>query len=256
MSPKLGLNYRVLSTANSVTNVYANVSRSFKAPTFDQLFDQRTIPVPFPPFEVSLSSAELNPQYGTSFEGGAYHRFETDRLSGELSLALYQIDMRDEIDFDLQILSYRNLGKSRHRGVEADATIYTGPVTLRGSYAYQETTLRFGEFDGNFVKAIPRDIISAGVDIPVGPVVGSASLKSSRRIFLDDANTQRLPSYTTVDARLGYDFGRATISLEVYNLLDATFSTTGFPDPGGSDAVFVFPFTDRHFRLGANVRLP
>ncbi len=254
-SPKLGINFRLFSTSKSVTNLYANVARSFKAPTFDQLFDQRTIPVPFPPFEVGLSSVELDPQYGTSVEAGAYHRFGSDRLSGEFSLALYQIDMRDEIDFDLQLLSYRNLGKSRHRGVEADATLYAGAATLRGAYAYQETTLRFGQFDGNFVKAIPRDIVSAGLDLPIGPVIGSATLKSARRIFLDDANTQRLPSYTTVDVRVGYDLGRATISGEIFNVLNASFSTTGFPDPGGSDAVFVYPFTGRHVRLGAVVRL-
>ena len=255
-SPKIGVNYRIVSRTRAVTNVYANVSRSFKAPTFDQLYDQRAIPVPFPPFQVSLSSSDLKPQYGTSVETGAYHRFDSRRLSGEISVAVYHIDMRDEIDFDLQVLSYRNLGKSRHRGVESAIRLFIDPLVVHGSYAYQATTIRYGDFDGNFVKAIPRDIISAAIGIPVGPVEMSATLKSARRMFLDDANTVPLSDYTTVDARVNYDFGRAGITAEVFNVLDASFSTTGFPDPAGSEAVFVYPFTGRHMRLGAAVTFP
>lgn len=256
LSPKIGVNYRLVSTASTVTNLYANVSQSFKAPTFDQLYEQRTIPVPFPPFAIQLSSSQLDPQYGTSVEAGLYHRFQYGDVSGEASVALYQIDMRDEIDFDLQLLTYRNLGKSRHRGIETEAALYLGSTTVRGSYAYQATTLRFEPFDGNFVKAIPRDVVSAGVDLPFGSFGASATLKAARRIFLDDANTLRLPSYTSVDARLSYDLGRATVAAEVFNLFDSKFSTTGFPDPAGSEAIFVYPYSGRHFRLGAFVRFP
>ncbi len=256
VSPKIGVNYRLVSTTSTVTNLYANFSQSFKAPTFDQLYDQRTIPVPFPPFAVRLSSSQLDPQYGTSVEAGAYHRFQYGDVSGEMSVALYQIDMRDEIDFDLQLLTYRNLGKSRHRGIETEAALYLGSATVRGSYAYQATTLRFEPFQGNFVKAIPRDVVSAGIDLPLGPIGVSATLKSARRIFLDDANTIRLPSYSSVDARLSYDLGQATLMADVFNVFDAEFSTTGFPDPAGSDAVFVYPYSGRHFRLGAFVRFP
>lgn len=68
-SPKLGLNVRWLRTPRQEGRLYASIGRSFKAPTPDQLFDQRSIPVPFPPFRVSFSNPELKPQYGRSVKG-------------------------------------------------------------------------------------------------------------------------------------------------------------------------------------------
>ena len=40
-SPKVGLNFGYLDTDRQVGNIYLSASRSFKAPTLDQLFDQR-----------------------------------------------------------------------------------------------------------------------------------------------------------------------------------------------------------------------
>ncbi|NNE45867.1 MAG: TonB-dependent receptor, partial [Rhodothermales bacterium] len=97
-SPKVGANYRFVSHRNAVGNLYANVSRSFKAPTFDQLYDQRAIPVPFPPFQIALSSDVLEPQTGTSMEVGLYQRIQpiSSDIAAEISLALYEINMKDE----------------------------------------------------------------------------------------------------------------------------------------------------------------
>ncbi len=258
VSPRLGVNVRVISTPNLVTNIYGNLGRSFKAPTFDQLFDLRAIPVPFPPFQISISSQDLKPQYGTSVEVGLYHivDFSDSAVSAELSAAVYNIEMIDEIDFDLQSLTYRNLGKSRHRGVESELKVYAGSVALRGGYTYQETQLRFGEHDGNFVKAVPRDIITAGATVQHRGLSLSASLHSARRMFIDDANLTRLPNYSTVNARAMYDFGRFSLTADLFNLFDEAFASTGFPDPAGSDAVFVYPSADRHARLGVMVELP
>ena len=47
-------------------NVYATVSRSFKAPTLDQLYDLRNVPVPFPPFKIHTSNPDLRPQHGVN----------------------------------------------------------------------------------------------------------------------------------------------------------------------------------------------
>ncbi len=257
-SPRLGFNLRVLSTQNLVTSIYGTAGRSFKAPTFDQLFDQRAIPVPFPPFQITLSSQDLEPQYGRSVEVGMYHIVDLSPapLTAELSAAVYNINMTDEIDFDLQSLTYRNLGKSRHRGLETELKVYAGNISLRAGYTYQETTLRFGEHDGNFVKAVPRDIITAGATARTGDLIVSASLHAAKRMFIDDANTTRLPNYSTVNARATYDFGRFSMTGDLFNVFDETFASTGFPDPAGSDAVFVYPSADRHVRLGVTVRLP
>lgn len=258
LSPKVGANYRFLSRTGAVGNLYVNASRSFKAPTLDQLYDQRAVPVPFPPFRVSLSSSSLEPQTGTSFEVGLYQQIEPSGsdLAAEISLALYQIDMKDEIDFDLQQLSYRNIGESRHRGLESRLSIYYGSLaSTHVGYTYQGTTLEYGDYSGNFVKAIPRDVVTASFSVEPAPLQATLTVQSSQRIYLDDANTIRLPGHTSVSLRVGYDFGRFTVTGDVLNVLDGRFSTTGFPDPAGSGQVFLYPTADRQVRVTVDMKL-
>ncbi len=258
LSPKAGLNVRYAQSARHVGNWYASVSRSFKAPVLDQLYDQRSFPVPFPPFSVTISNADLKPQRGTSVETGVYHRAELapGTLAAELSLSIYQMDMTDEIDFSFEAFRNVNIGKSRHRGVEAGLKAYVQDrATVFVNYTLQAVTLRFGENQGNYVKAIPRDFVSAGFSAAHRTgLSGSATLHAARRIFLDDANTIRLPDYTTVEARLAYERRPFTLALEAFNLLDATYSTTGFPDPAGTPGVvYFFPAAGRTLRLGLSV---
>ena len=261
VSPKLGVNVRYLRTERHRGNAYANVSRSFKAPTLDQLYNQRTYQLG-PDQQISFFSPRLDPQRGTSYEVGLYHRAQLwpeAGVGGSLSLALYQIDMRDELDFSLQELRYVNIGKSRHRGVEAGLKLYApGPTTLRANYTRQDVTLERGEFEGNAVKAIPRDVLTAGVSAAperLGGLSGSVLVNVVSGTYLDDANTIRLPGHTTVGARLAYEYGLATASLEAENLLDATYSTTGFPDPLGAEQVYYYPAAGRTLRLGLTVEL-
>jgi outer membrane receptor protein involved in Fe transport len=244
-----------------VGNLYANVSKSFKTPTLDQLYDQRAIPIPFPPFQISLSSSELKPQRGSGFEVGMYHRTELvpGQLTGELTVAVYQMDMRNELDFSLETLTYTNLGKSRHRGLETGLKLY-GPkgVSAFLNYTYQGVTLEFGDNQGNYVKAIPRDVITTGVSaVHRSGLGGSLRLKAADRIFLDDANTIPLDGYTTVDARVSYQIRDYTVALNVFNLFDKAYSSTGFPldDFTGGQELFLYPAAGRQLQLGLTVDL-
>ncbi len=157
-SPRVGANLRWLATTRQVGHVYLNAGRHFKAPTLDQLFDQRSIGVPFPPFAVSLSNAGLRPQRGTSVEA-LTHRARLGDATAEATLAVYRIDMEDEIDFSLHDFAYGNIGESVHRGV--GPTVGLGGARVFGTYAYQEATVEGGDVAGNSLKAIPRDEWSA-----------------------------------------------------------------------------------------------
>jgi len=256
-SPKIGLNLRYMQTARQVGNWYAAVARSFKAPTLDQLYDQRAFP--FGENSITISNPDLKPQNGTSFETGVYHRatLVPGQLATELSLSVYQIDMTDEIDFSFETFSNVNIGESRHRGIESGLKMYVGSsVTAFVNYTLQEVTFQFGENEGNYVKAIPRDFISSGVRAAHrSGFGGSVTLNSARRIFLDDANTIRLPDYTTVALRLSYEQRPFTLFGEAFNLFDATYSTTGFPDPAGEGVVFLYPAAGRVLQVGLNVVL-
>ena len=163
--------------------------------------------------------------------------------------------MKDELDFTFEELAYVNIGESLHRGVESGLKLYfPGNLTAFFNYNYQSAKLKAGTFDGNFIKALPRDLIAAGLSYSHDSGVGGGLfLKSARRTFLDDPNTIILPDYTTVDARLSYQHQRFTVAAEVFNLTNTDYSTTGFPDPAGSEVVLFYPAAERSFRLGVDV---
>jgi vitamin B12 transporter len=253
-SPKLGVSFRYLGSQRHAGHLYANVARSFKAPTPDQLFDQRTVPVPFPPYAITFANAGLRPQYGTNTELGGYHRavLAPGALTADLTVAVYQLDLRDELDFDLQSFRYANIGRSRHRGLETGLKL-EGPHTvgLFANYTLQAATARAGENTGKYLKAIPRHFVTAGVT--VGPSSGPAAsvvVSGARRIYIDDANTQELPGWTRWDARLSYSLRGVRLSADVFNLLDAKFSTTGFPDPANPSMVYYYPAAGRTLQIG------
>jgi outer membrane receptor protein involved in Fe transport len=253
-SPSAGLNLRYLSTNTHQGHLFANVTRAFKAPTPDQLYDQRRVPIPIPPFAASFSNADLKPQKGTSIEAGIYHDAALfgGGLPGGLSLSVYQFDLKDEIDFDVSTLGYQNIGKSRHRGVETGLTIgLPGTLGAFANYTLQAVTTRTGENNGNYLKAIPLHYLVAGVSAGRGTAFSATvSVNSARRMYLDDANTQRLPDWTRWDARASYALGGLQIFADVFNIADAEYSTTGFPDPGGSDVVYYYPAAGRMLNLG------
>ena len=257
VSPKAGVNYRYAASSQHVGNVYANASRSFKAPTLDQLYDLRAFPVPFPPYSIRIASATLTPQEGTSYEVGFYHRILTPSgWSALLSTSAYSIDMTNEIDFSFETFSNVNIGKSSHKGIETGIKLAKeGLGSAFLNYTLQDVTLEKGENKGNAVKAIPKHSFSGGIVAERGPLSASVVLKGLRKMYIDDANAQTLPNYATVDARLAYTRNAYTLSLDVFNALDKKYNSTAYPDPGGSEVLFILPASLRSISVGIEVAL-
>jgi outer membrane receptor protein involved in Fe transport len=256
-SPRFGMNLRYAGGSTHTGHLYANVGRSFKAPTQDQLFDQRSVPVPFPPFSITFANRELNPQFGTSYEAGAWHSAViAAEMSADLSLSLYQIDLRDELDFDLQTYQYQNIGRSRHRGVETGLTLF-GPGALRlfGNYTLQSVKSRSGDNAGKYLKAIPRHFVTAGVGLgDADAATLGATFTSASGMYLDDGNESELESWSRWDVRASYSIVGVRIFVDVLNVLDSKYSSSGFPDPAGSDLVYYYPAAGRSLRLGVSLR--
>jgi vitamin B12 transporter len=251
-SPKVGLNVRYAQSAHGSGNVYVSASGTFKAPTLDQLFDQRAIPVSFPPFAITTSNALLQPQRGGNVEAGIYRIAQLgESVRGSASLDAYQMDMRDELDFDVQALRYVNIGRSRHRGIESGVTISVPRTSVFANYTLQAATSRSGSDAGKYLKAIPRHTLSVGVTaMPGAGLATGFSVTNSRGAYLDDANTIEMPQWTRVDARLEGTRAGVTVFAEARNLFDAKYSTTGFQDPAGSGQAYFYPAAGRVISLG------
>lgn len=122
------------------------------------------------------------------------------------------------------------------------------------NYTLQSVTLGHGEYEGKRVKAIPEHFWSGGLSFGTqAGFTASLALTAARGIWLDDANTVALPGYTRVDAKAAYPVGRLRLSLAVFNLLDREYSTTGFPDPSGTGAVYVYPAARRALEIGVGI---
>jgi outer membrane receptor protein involved in Fe transport len=250
-SPKLGLNFGYLESARQTGHAYMSFSRSFKAPTLDQLFDQRPIPIPTPPFSVTVSNPDLRPQHGSAVEAGVIHRAAIGASIVEMTAALYRQQMRDELDFDLAKFRYVNVSRSEHKGIELGARVDAPAGTSAfASLTRQSVLATNGANAGHQLKAIPRQTFSAGVTGGPPRLQGSVSISDMRGAFLDDANQRRLPSYTRVDARLSTTAGALRFNLDLINALDRKLVSTGFPDPSGTDVVYYLPTAGRVLQLG------
>ena len=248
LSPKAGLNIRYGESGN----LYLAASRSFKAPTLDQLYDQRNIPVPFPPYQIRTSNPLLEPQHGTNLEVGAYQRFGSDRFQGTFSLSGYQTSMTDEIDFDIESFRYVNIGRSRHRGVEAGLQVGAGDAAIFLNYTLQQAIGRSGENAGRRLKAIPRHTIVGGGSLGLfGHLLTlSAVATHLRDIYLDDANQIALPDYVTVDFQAAARTLGAELFLDLRNALGERYDATGYPDPSGSGDLYLYPAAGRTLQVG------
>jgi len=257
-SPKFGLNVRYISSARHVGNWYANVAQSFKTATMEQLFGQRLIPVANPPSGITISNPNLKPQRGISFETGIYHRavLIPEKLNGDLTISLYQMDMEDELDFSFETFQYENIASSRHRGIELGLHLERPNIaSLRLNYTLQNVTFRQGEHEGKFIRTIPQDYVSAAISLPIlDQLQAMATIRSTRRIWLDNANTERLDNFSSIDFRIAYSLQWITLELETLNLMNNLFSTTGFSDPGGSDTYLLYPAAGRSLLVGVRIK--
>ena len=257
VSPRAAVNFALPSSQQTATNAFVAVGRAFKAPTLDQLFDDRRIPIPVPPFSATVSNPDLVPQRGTAIEGGLY---QTWKLAAgahvDWTAALYQQKMRDELDFDVNTFRYINIGRSLHRGAELGAVLEVPHRWFAfGNFTQQQVLAENGPNDGKQLKAIPRRIASAGVNATIlRGLTASAVATSLSGAFVDDQNLIPLAGYTRLDARVGVPFGPTRLTLDLLNAFNRHYDATAFPDPAGSSAVYRYPAAGRLFVVGLESR--
>ena len=257
VSPRIALNLALPASARTSTNVFLAAGRAFKAPTLDQLFDDRRIPIPVPPFSATVSNPDLVPQRGTSVEGGLYQsRIPAQGSRIDWSAALYEEKMRDELDFDINTFRYVNIGRSRHRGAELGVSAEAGGRWfVFGNYTRQQVLAINGQFAGKQLKAIPRSVASAGFKATVWRGLTAGVIASSLGgAFVDDENLAALKAYTRFDSRLGIPFGPARVTIDLLNAFDRRYDVTAFPDPAGSGSIYRYPAAGRVLVVGLESR--
>jgi outer membrane receptor protein involved in Fe transport len=263
LSPALGLNYDLPSAGN----VYVSAAGSFKAPTLEQLHDQRPYPFdpdgdgPAPVMMIRLSSPELKPQRGVHLEAGIRSN-RRNWIGGELGT--YYARSRDEIGFDLAHFRYDNIDESTHYGVEAQVRL-AALEALPAEVSYTYTRARFdrGDYKGKQINGVPEHQIRM-IFTYHHRYGGSLSLEAAhvRGQWLDEQNRYRIPSYSTLDGNVTQRLKRVWLFASVQNLLDETYAPAAYlttifgPQGQPQDLPLYFPASGRSLRAGLRVEVP
>jgi iron complex outermembrane receptor protein len=232
-SPSAALNY----SWDGLSNAYVQYSRSFKTPTLNQLYDVRPFdtdgPGGAPP--ITISNGSLDPQFADQFEIGMRGRTGGDAHGYDV--ALYTMDVEDEIGFDLATFSYDNLVESRHRGLEMEVFSEILPrVRASVGYTFTEAEFRkpYGAFDesivSNQINNVPEHLVTAALAYRGPNVHLGISSRSVQDQYADETNTVRVPNYTVVDGRASFHIGGQEFYANVHNLLDEEYESAGFMD--------------------------
>lgn len=257
VSPRVGLHYQYLEPQFFEGNFFINWSKAFKTPSLDQLYDTRIINFFYQEF--NYSNPSLVPQESTNLDLGLYQKFgfPASAISGEISLAYYNLDIKNEIDFDMATFKYGNISKSLHSGIEGSFGLYlANRIRLNSTFNIMDVTFGEGDNKGNQLKNIPRTSYTNRFTIKVNSIINVVvAHRFFGEAFLDDANTASIPAYNAIDSKLQLSLNRLSLSFDIFNIMDSLYNSGGYMlfDPLLQENVkFLYPSQGRYIeaRIG------
>ncbi|MGD1088824.1 MAG: TonB-dependent receptor [Verrucomicrobiota bacterium] len=272
LNPKIGLIYELTDQ----DQLYANFSRSWQPPSFDNMVNFDTGP------DTSQTLTPLQPQRAWTAEVGA--RGEDGRFDWELTL--YHSRVRDELldlydpQTDAEIGGV-NIAKSYNQGIEAgleirfldsifvkeDKTHFGDRLTLRQNYTLSD--LHFDHdptYGNNRIAGVPVNVYEAQLmyETPGGFYAGPNVNWVITPYPVDNANTLYAPAYALLGFKTGMQLGKGfSIFFEARNLLDERYASSVDPisdnyanggTPTQSAQVF-HPGDPRSFYFGVSWKL-
>lgn len=176
----------------------------------------------------------IEPSRGEQVEAGL--KYQPTGTQDRYSLSLFHVTQENLATKRASEDFFRATGEIASRGVELEAhTQLTDNLRLQAGYSYTDVTLEKTNDanEGNTDNWVPRHQASlwgqyafeqgglAGLDAGLG-------VRYNADIYADEANTEKVPDYTVVDATLGYDLSKAGLEgvaarLNVSNLLDEEY---------------------------------
>lgn len=276
LNPKIGINY---SPTDNI-RLFANVSRSMEAPTFNHLV-ARTVgplivpgvtaaPPAVPPFaDAEIASGarlkKLKEQTAWTVEVGTQGTWED--LSWQL--AYYHSTVEDELitlinGFAVNAETLNYTDDTIHEGIELELSAKLGQgiflnddqLSAKLVYNYSDFTFDGGVFDGNQIAGIPEHLGYAELTWSLGDTL---SITPNVRwqpsdTYNDHSNSQVQDDYVLVGLTASYN---PTDNLRIYtdlkNITDETYQTSyvirGYSAP--NQPTFL-PGPDFTFTLGAS----
>ncbi|HOJ03859.1 MAG TPA: TonB-dependent receptor [Bacteroidota bacterium] len=230
MSPSLGAHAELLP---DVLALRARVSRSFVAPTFNQLY------------WLEGGNADLRPEYSIAWDAGV--RVQPGAAMQTVEVTAFYHDITDKIVWMPGAGLWwtpRNVQHVRARGLEVSATASLGRVaTLRVQGNWISSIKENASFPGDRTQGkqliyIPR--ISAACIATVSLLPNLTASWTQRFVgarYYTESNDASLPAHTLADMALSWDVALWSTALrlkaEVLNVFDTSYEVVAFyPTPG------------------------
>lgn len=194
---------------------YIKWTRSARVSTVDELFE-------FDPNTAAQAFSPLDPQTSNGVDIGT--RYNLDRFA--FSANAYYMRLKDEIHYDPVAYENVNLDPTKRYGLELGSSVdINDRLRLQGNYTYMRAKFRSGPFDGNTVPLVPEHSASvSGIwkQSPATDFIVTANYIDSKYFDNDQSNSfdRKIPSYTTVDAKLSHSYRGYRITAEVSNIFE------------------------------------
>jgi len=240
---------------NQITSVYGKAGRSFRVATVDEIYSQFSPPL----FDARV--AFLEPQTSNDREVGV--ELTQPGLHGRV--ALYQMDLRNEIHLNALKFQNINLPPTERYGLEFDASkILTEIVDVSFSYTYAiakftEGSLNGTDIAGHNVPLVPkhRASLAVGVKLTERTRLSATATYTGEQYFDgDEANDfgQKMPAYTVVDFKLSHTISSWTFSALVNNLFNTDYYSYAVRSQLTPGLFNAYPQPERNYFLIAEFR--
>ncbi len=214
----------ILVQPNESISFHAAASRSFRAPTLNELYRGFRVGN-----VVTNANENLLAERATNFEaGGAFRRgftgFRVTAFITDIDRTISNVTI--SATPSLITRQRQNAGKTRTSGVEVDAETRIARLQLNAGYLSADS--RVEEFPSNptlvdkFIPQVPRHQFTFQTRLPYRTWVFAVQGRTSSAQFDDDLNEFRLESYLQLD---GFVSKRLKEKLEIFAAVENVFNS-------------------------------
>ncbi len=263
INPKIGFSYSV--TEN--TTAYASAGRMGREPTRIDILGGFRLG---PPNYSQARADNFDPEHVDDYEAGLKLNYQDLAFKANY----FYMDFQDEIAPIGEVIAFgvqkrRNIPDSYRTGLElqwnylpVDFLTFKGNMTYMQSKIDSFTTGAGNTFTDKTPILSPEWIVNGKLKVfPIDHLTIGLSGKFVSESFLELTNNPEmtLPSYTVFNASLGYELNKLSFHLEVKNLEDEIYYTSGAPVDTNFDGVpdepGYFVNADRHFFFSVKYEL-
>lgn len=232
------------------TQVFFNAAKSFRSPLTDEFLYYQSVA----PWDRQLDTG-LSTQTSLGYDCGFRHAFN-EYLRADL--AIFHMDLANEIYYDPVTYRNSNYEKTRHQGVNLQVDFkLTNKITAFANWMYTRARFRKGTYDNNTIPMVPLNKASAGLNLGFWKnfkVIPIINFVGRRFPISDQANqTGKLDSYITLDIRMSYEAENYEIFFNANNIFNRKYVEYAVTNSTGS-AINYYPSPERNFSAGIKLK--